>query len=142
MKRVLDTELNQIARTATYSKRLHRLDDLTALLATSADDDAKRLERVLTDIVGVANVIPLESQVLTESIRYQQTHDFSPQDALVHASIISDLTQHDPGSPSCFLNRNSKDFDNQNVVDELQRHQCRLFPGFDSGLNFILTSLE
>lgn len=142
IKRNLDTELNQIARTATHSQRLHRFDDLTALLATSADDDAKRLERVLIDIVGVANVIPLESQVLTESIHYQQTHDFSPQDAFVYASIISDLRQHEPGSPSCFLNRNSKDFDNQNVVDELQHHQCRLFPGFDSGLNFILTSLE
>lgn len=141
IKRSLDTELNQIARTATHADRLRRFGELTALLVGSADEDAKRLEEVLTTIVDVAGIIPLEAQVLTESIRYQQVHDFSPQDAIVHASIISDLRRGNPGNPSCFLNRNSKDFDDQNIVDELQRHQCMLLPNFDSGLNFVRSKL-
>ena len=141
VKRNLDTELNQIARTATYADHLRRFDELTALLVGSADEDAKRLEKVLTDIVDVADIIPLEAQVLTDSIRYQQIHDFSPQDAIVHASIISNLRRSSSANPSCFLNRNSKDFDDQNIVDELQRHQCMLLPNFDSGLNFVRSKL-
>ena len=76
VKRNLDTELNQIARTATYADHLRRFDELTALLVGSADEDAKRLEKVLTDIVDVADIIPLEAQVLTESIRYQQIGNY------------------------------------------------------------------
>ena len=141
IKRELDAELNQISRTATYADRLHRFGELTALLVGSADEDAKRLEEVLTAIVDVADVVPLEAQVLTESIRYQQIHDFSPQDAIVHVSIILNLRQSNPGSASCFLNRNSKDFDDQNIADELQRHQCKLLPKFDSGLNFVRSKM-
>ena len=96
---------------------------------------------MLTDIVDVADIIPLEAQVLTESIRYQQIHDFSPQDAIVHASIISNLRRGRSDNPSCFLNRNSKDFDDQNIVDELQRFQCKLIPNFDSGVKFVLSDL-
>lgn len=142
VKRDLDTELNQIARTETYSERLRRFDELTALLIRSADDNARRLEEVLTDIIKVAEVIPLEARILTESIRYQSKYRFSPQDAIVYASIISRLKQRTPCSPSCFLNRNSKDFDDQNVVDELQAHQCKLLPNFDSGLGFVLGSMD
>ena len=141
IKRDIDTELNQIARTATYADRLPRLVEPTALLVRSADEDAKRLEEVLNNVVEVADIIPLEAQILTESIRYQQIHDFSPQDAISHASIISNLRRGNPDNPSCFLNRNSKDFDDQNIVDELQRHQCKLFPSFESGLNFVLSNL-
>ena len=141
IKRDIDTELNQIARTATYADRLPRLVELTALLVRSADEDAKRLEEVLNNVVEVADIIPLEAQILTESIRYQQIHGFSPQDAIVHASIISNLRRGNPDNPSCFLNRNSKDFDDQNIVDELQRHQCKLLPSFESGLNFVLGNL-
>ena len=141
IKHDLDEELQQIARTATYAEQLRRFKELTALLISSADEDVKRLEDVLAKIVEVGDVIPLEAPILTASIEYQQTHDFSPQDAIVYAAIISDLRRRLPNIQSCFLNRNSKDFDDQNVVDELQVHRCKLLPRFDSGLSFVLSNL-
>ena len=142
IKHDLDDELKQIARTATYADRVDRLEELTALLISSADEGVRRLEEVLTKVIEVAEVISLDATVLTASIRYQQTHDFSPQDAIVYATVISDLGRRPPDEQKCFLNRNSKDFDDQMVVDELQTHRCRLLPRFDSGLSFILSSLD
>ena len=111
IKHDLDEELKQIARTATYTDRLRRFDELTALLISSADEDVRRLEDVLAKIIEVADIIPLEAPILAASIQYQQTHDFSPQDAIVYAAVVSDLRQRLPDDQSCFLNRNSKDFD-------------------------------
>ena len=141
IKHDLDEELKQIARTATYTDRLRRFDELTALLISSADEDVRRLEDVLAKIIEVADIIPLEAPILAASIQYQQTHDFSPQDAIVYAAVVSDLRQRLPDDQSCFLNRNSKDFDDQNVVEELQNHLCKLLPRFDSGLSFVLNNL-
>ena len=142
IKHDLDDELKQIARTATYADRVDRFEELTALLISSADEGVRRLEEVLTKVIEVAEVISLDATVLTASIRYQQTHDFSPQDAIVYATVISDLERRSPDEQSCFLNRNSKDFDDQVVVDGLQAYRCKLLPRFDSGLSFILSNLD
>ena len=96
IKHDLDDELKQIARTATYADRVDRLEELTALLISSADEGVRRLEEVLTKVIEVAEVISLDATVLTASIRYQQTHDFSPQDAIVYATVISDLGRRPP----------------------------------------------
>ena len=112
------------------------------MLIGNADDGVRRLEDVLTKLIEVAEVIPLDASVLTASIRYQQTHDFPPQDAIVYATVISDLRRCSPEEQKCFLNRNSKDFDDQVVVDQLQAHRCKLLPRFDSGLSFILSNLD
>ena len=141
IKHALDDELKQIARNASYADRIDRFEELTALLISSADEGVRHLQNVLTKVVGVAEVIPLDGPVLEASIGYQQSHDFSPQDAIVYASVVSDLRGRSPDDRKCFLNRNSKDFDDQVVVDELQTHRCRLLPRFDSGLSFIVSEI-
>ena len=137
-----DDELKQIARTATYADRVDRFEELTALLISSAEEGVRHLEEVLTKVIQVAEVISLDAAVLTALIRYQHAHDFSPQDAIVYATVISDLSRRSPDEQKCFLNRNSKDFDDQVVVDELQGHRCKLLPRFDSGLGFIFSNLD
>ena len=73
--------------------------------------------------------------------RYQMAHDLSPQDALVYAAVLSHLTQSD-APQSCFLNKNSKDFDDPDLVEELNTYNCRLLPRFDIGYQFILSQIS
>ena len=141
MKADLDTELGQLTRTATYSQRLGGFQNLTALLIDSADEEAKRLEEVRARLLNTCEVISLEASRLTAAAQYQIDHDFSPQDALVYASVLSHLTQSAPPE-SCFLNRNSKDFDDPDIVDELKRHRCTLIPRFDDGLEYVRSYME
>ena len=131
--------MGQIARTATYADRLGGFRDLTALQINIADEEAKRLEEVRSRLIEMADVIPLEASVLAASTQYRRKHDFSSQDALVHAAVVSHL-QRDYVRQSCFLNKD-RDFDDQDVLKELGGYSCKLFPRVDSGCQFILNSL-
>lgn len=136
IKTDLDNEIRQIARTAGYSQRLRGFQDLTALLIDSADEEAKGLELVRARLLKVAEIIPLEAKILVAAMRYQREHDLLPQDAVVYASVLADLDQFAP-TRSCFLNRNSKDFDDPDIVEELKRKNCKLLPRFDSGYDYV-----
>lgn len=141
MKADLDTELGQLTRTAAYSQRLAGFQSLTALLIESANEEAKRLEGVRERLLRTCEIIALETSTLISAARYQIDHDLSPQDALVYASVLSHLTTSaSPGS--CFLNRNSKDFDDPDIVDELKRHGCTLIPRFDDGLEYVRSHMR
>lgn len=140
MKAELDDELRQLARTATYAQRLDSFQSLTALLIDSADEEAKRLEETRSHLLTTAEIIPLDKVILEAATRSQVDHDLSPQDALVYAAVLSHLTQS--GAPqSCFLNKNSKDFDDPDLVEELNTYNCRLLPRFDIGYQFILNQI-
>lgn len=141
MKAELDEELRQLARTATYARRLSGFQQLTTLLIDSADEEEKRLEGVRTRLLQVAEVIPLEVSILTTATQYQRLHGLTPQDALVYATVLWHLTQHQVPQ-SCFLNKNSKDFDDPDLVAELDRYNCKLLPQFDTGYQFVLSRLS
>jgi predicted nucleic acid-binding protein len=138
MKAELDSELKQLARTTTYAHRLDGFQNLTALRIDSADEEGKRFEETRSLLSRTAEIIPLDRAILETATRYQVAHDLSPQDALVYAAVLSHLTQS--GAPqSCFLNKNSKDFDDPDLVEELNGYNCRLLPRFDIGYQFILS---
>ncbi|MDE0459501.1 MAG: hypothetical protein OXI15_19595 [Chromatiales bacterium] len=141
LKEELDAELRQIARTATYAERLDGFRDVTALLMNIGDEESKRLEEVCSRLTKAAEVIPLDASVLSASTQYQRIHGFAPQDALVYSTVLSHLEQA-RATRSCFLNRNSRDFDDQTVVEQLERYNCKLLPRFDSGSHFILNALR
>ena len=141
MKEEFDVELGQIARSTTHQDELRGFRDLTALLINSADEAAKRLEQVRSRMITAASVIPLDASVLASAGKYQREHGFSAQDALVYSSVLSDLKRV-AATQSCFLNKDSKDFDDQSIVDELRSHNCTLLPRFDSGHDFIRQTLR
>jgi predicted nucleic acid-binding protein len=101
----------------------------------------KRLEGVRSHLLQVAEVIPLEASLLAAATQYQRTHGLSPQDALVYASILLHLKQRQT-LQSCFLNRNAKDFDDPDLVEELDVYNCKLLPQFDAGYQFVLSCLS
>lgn len=137
----LDAELRQLARTSVYADRLSGFRHLTALLIDSADEEVKHLESVRSRLLQVAEVIPLEASILIAATQCQVAHGFSPQDALVYAAVLSHLEEHH-ALPSCFLNRNSRDFDDPDVVVELDRYNCKLLPRFDAGYQFISSCIS
>ena len=141
MKADLDDELRQLARTTTYAQRLIGFQDLTVLLIDSADEEAKRLEEIRTRLLKASEIIPLETLTLTDAIQHQRIHGLSPQDAIVYAAVLSHLQQH-LTVQSCFLNRNSKDFDDPDLVEELNVHNCKLLARFDTGYQFIISCLS
>ena len=86
VKRDVDTALSQLQRTSAYSDDVDQLRNFTNLLITSANDERLRLDAVVTEMVEVSELIPLDSRVVAESLQCQKELDFSPQDALVFAT--------------------------------------------------------
>lgn len=136
LKADLDLEIDQLTRSASYTDRLRGFHDLSALLIDSADEEAKRLEELRERLMRICQVIPLDAACLETATRYQDQHKFSPQDALVYASVVSHLSES-PSGRSCFLNRNARDFDDPDIVEELRTHDCKLIARFDDGLEHV-----
>jgi len=65
----------------------------------------------------------------------------SAQDPVVLASIFRHLDQHHPVE-SCFLNRNSKDFDDPDIRERLESHGCKFFAKFQDGLRYVAARIE
>ncbi len=71
----------------------------------------------------------------------QNEHDLSPQDAIVYASVLSHLKRTEPQT-ACFLNKNSKDFDDPDISEMLERYQCQMLSRFDHGYQFIINKIR
>lgn len=92
-------------------------------------------------MLKVAEVVPLNAGVFYQAGAIQTAYDLSVQDSIVLASILSHITKTAPAE-SCFLSRNTKDFDDPNVRDMLDELGCKLFGRFDDGLNYIKARLR
>ncbi|WP_177176133.1 hypothetical protein [Trichormus sp. NMC-1] len=42
----------------------------------------------------------------------------------------------------CFINRNSKDFDNPDIQEALDRYNCRILFNFDAGFGYIKNQIQ
>jgi hypothetical protein len=84
-----------------------------------------------------AEFIPLDARILEAAATFRPRYGLAGQDSIVLASVPAHLDLSKPDS--CLLNRNSKDFDDPDILERLQAYGCRFFSRFDSGLRYILS---
>lgn len=140
LQQSLDAELRQFSRTAPYASRIQSIQDIASLMIQSNEEERHRFVQCRTRLLEVGEIVALNANILSESASYETTYDLTSQDALVYASVITHLRQDSP-EQACFLNRNSKDFDSPDIIDELRQFNCRMIPRFDHGYNFIQSQL-
>lgn len=136
LQRMLEAELRQLLRTASYQTRINNIQDIASLLIQSNQEEQRRFVEYRSRLLRSSEVIVLTADILSDAARCELFNELQPQDALVYASITSHLRQNRP-SVACFLNRNFKDFDIPNIVDELNSFNCRMIPKFNDGYRFI-----
>jgi predicted nucleic acid-binding protein len=141
LQKSLDRELRQLSRTGSYKSRIASIQDIASLMLQSTEQEQQRFVEYRDRLLKISEIIALNANVLTEAIYCESEYDLRSQDALVYASVVSHL-QSDIPSESCFLNRNSKDFDSPDIVDALDRYNCRIIPRFDSGYDFIQSQIR
>lgn len=141
LQQALDAEIRQLSRTEFYENRISSIQDIASLLIQSNEEEQQRFRQYRHRILNCAQVIALTNDILAEAATYEDPYDLSPQDALVYTSVIFHLRQHRPVT-ACFLNRNSKDFDSPDIVDALNKFNCRMIPRFDHGYAFIQSQLK
>ncbi len=96
-------------------------DDFTALISVlfrSAEQERDGLRRAIAGLLRTAEITPLDAEILLSAGNLQVTLPMSGQDAIVLASVLCHLRQTTP-TVSCFLSRNSRDFDDPDVREKL-----------------------
>ena len=140
LQQALNIELNQLIRTASYANRV-RLQEIASLLLQSNEEDQQRFHDCRERILGVSEVVALTPEILKLAATCERLYDLAPQDAIVYASVLQHLRSSEP-EKACFLNRNSKDFDNPDIINAIGQFNCRMIPRFDHGLSYLQAELE
>jgi hypothetical protein len=132
----LQKQLSELGRSKSYREASSSFNEITALLIRSAESERAGLERAMDGILKAADVIPLDSDVFYQAGGIQTALDMSVQDSIVLASVVRHLAGTKPAE-SCFLNRNTRDFDDPNVRGMLEDFGCRFFGRFDHALQYV-----
>lgn len=132
----LEKELDQLGRTSSYTQRVRELQEINTLLIRCNEEERQRLEEMRARLMKIAEIIPLDSTVLAAAPNHEAESGLSPQDAVVYASVLHHLS-HNPTTGSCFLNKNSKDFGDPDIVDALAQFNCKILLSFDQGRNYV-----
>lgn len=83
------------------------------------------------------DMVPITVAVYTAALAYKAKFRMSPQDAIIYASIISDLRQRGSTEEKCFVSRNWKDFEDQEIDAELKAFNCRYVSTFADTVQFV-----
>ncbi|KKD35528.1 PIN domain-containing protein [Limnoraphis robusta] len=136
----LKIELEQLGRSQSYSEQVNLFRDLTSFLVRTQEDQKQRLQDTITQLVQLAEIIPLNEEIILAAISFQTELDLTPQDSIVYASVISHLSNI-TGSNNGFLNRNSKDFGTPDIINSLASYNCRILFSFENGLGYIRSQI-
>jgi predicted nucleic acid-binding protein len=136
LQQSLTNELSQLSRTASYNSRINSIQELASLIVQSNQEERRRFVEYRERILNIGEVISLNKNILIEAASCEITYSLTPQDALVYASVLGHLQQDKPRQ-ACFLNRNFKDFDTPDIIEELKRFNCKMIPRFDRGYEFV-----
>jgi hypothetical protein len=110
----LRAQISELGRSRPYRRVPDDFTALASVLIRSAEQEREGLQRAVTGLLRAAEVTPLDSEILISAGDLQVTLAMSGQDALVLASVLRHLRQTTPNE-SCFLSRNSRDFDDPDV---------------------------
>ncbi len=100
----------------------------------------QRFAQIEARLFQAVRFLPLDAAVAAEISKYINNYGLKPPDATVLASIMKDPQLGK--SPSCFLNKDAKGFEQPSIKELLNQHRCRLIAHFDNGLSYVQTALK
>ena len=136
----LITAIHELSRSRPYQGSSDEFRELTNLLRRSGEEEKHRLDDTLERILQTVEVIPIGLSTIRAAITFQKSLDLSPQDSIVYASILDHLATAS-AELRCFITKNSKDFANPDIENELTAYNCQLLTKFADGLRYVRNQL-
>jgi predicted nucleic acid-binding protein len=130
----LRASANMLKRTASLAAEVQRLHDAGDLLVQAAQQAWTRFHNLRMTLVDVAQILVIDAATLREASNLTAAFGLDLPDAVMLASVLADAGAQ--RSPSVFINRNRKDFDND-VKARLAHVHCDLIWSFNDGLERI-----
>jgi predicted nucleic acid-binding protein len=132
----LRCRLSEVGRSKPHRAVPAAFGTLAEVLIASAQLERDGLRDTIAGLLETADIISLDATVLKSAAEIQVEFGMSAQDAIVLASVLAHLDSRRPPE-SCFLNRNTKDFDDPAVRERLDGFGCQFFGKFEDGLRYI-----
>jgi hypothetical protein len=132
----LRAQLFELGRSKPHRTVPKSFEALVSILNASAGLEREGLRDTIADLLRTSDVIALDAAILRSAAEIQIKHGMTAQDAIVLGSVLAHLELHHPPE-SCFLNRNSKDFDDPDVRERLEALGCKFFAKFEDGLRYV-----
>jgi hypothetical protein len=104
--------------------------------------DGNTLLDTITRLLPVATLLGFESATYMSALKYRVDYSLEPTDAIVFASIVSDLITRTKAEPKYFLSRDQRAFSNLALRAELKVHNCDFFAHFGDALDRLLSRKE
>jgi hypothetical protein len=137
----LDEQVKQLSRSKPYHDELGELQRVTGLLARSLDEEKQSFRNTVNNLLAGSQFVPLDAQTFVDANKYQADHGLSFQDSIVYASVLRHLSTS-TSTAKCFLNRNSKDFDDPDIEETLDSYGCKILFSFDQGYRYISSQIH
>jgi predicted nucleic acid-binding protein len=135
LRRQLLAEVEELSRSKPYADSSNDLRGLATLLTSSGEEEKERLDRALTEVAALAEIVPTDADVVRAAIAAQLAFNLSPQDSFVYASILRHARTVE--GEKCFATLNSRDFTNPEIRTELRATGCRLVTRFSDAVGFV-----
>jgi predicted nucleic acid-binding protein len=124
----LRIHLSELGRSRPHREIPASFDTLAAALIASAQFEREGVRRTVKSLLHASEIIPLDVSILQSAAATELEYGLSGQDSIVLASVLAHLKANTPAE-SCFLNRNSKDFDDPIFWRGLMRSDVNSLPG-------------
>lgn len=134
-------EISQLSRTSTYKDKTELGKQMTGFFVKSIEEEELRLNNTFKEILDVAEIIPLDREVIVSAYDYRKSKSLDPQDSIVYASVIKHLSSSTE-TTNCFINKNSSDFDDPDIIEELKKYNCEVLFNFGKGYQYIKLNSE
>lgn len=130
-------ELREVGRMHGYAKKVEPAqDNMNKLLVKTVQQASDRFALVTKRLLQSSTILPLTAGEISEAPTLEASYDLSHPDAIVFASVLRDPELG--RTVSCFLNKNTKDFDDPSIHALLDEKSCKLLGSFENGRQYIL----
>ena len=129
------TQVNELSRSEHFQHLRNRFQAVQEVFIESEQLADEGLESARRLVRSAAHILPITGDVLLRADDWRPTLVGKEVDAVMLATVYEHARAR--RSPSVFLNRNSKDFDDPLIVKMLAEEGCRLCFNFDEGLQLL-----
>lgn len=136
LHRQLQDGMRELARSAPYQGAVEAIQGFMDIFRSSVEEEQRRLGEAFSNLLSLAQIIPVGAETISRGVELQEGLGFSPQDAIIYASILQHL-EAAPAVPKCFVTKNTRDFDQPDVRSDMATYDCRLLASFRDGLSYL-----
>ena len=91
LQELFNTELRELSLTKSYQNRLDSIENMRSLIVQSNQEISENFAKYRESLLKIAEIIPLNDDILFQSASAEENYNLSPQDALVYTSVFTHL---------------------------------------------------